>query len=424
MIISVKNEQLGESCEIYTHKSGIKIYVSKKPGYSSSYAIFGTRYGSIDTCFKRSDKDEFTTVPEGIAHYLEHKLFESEDGDAFTRYAKTGAMANAFTSFDRTCYLFSCSSNFEESLKILLDFVQHPYFTEETVRKEQGIIGQEISMYDDSAPWRVLFNLLGLMYHNHPVKIDIAGTHESIAQINAELLYECYNTFYNLNNMFICIAGDVDVDRVFAICDEMLKTSEPVEIERADFSEPYECVDKYKEISLPVAMPIFAIGYKERCIHPQRSVKERVAAEILQKIIFGNDSALYKKLLDMELINSSFGTEYFFGHGYASVIVEGESKDPKTVHRLINEEIERIRENGISDDDYSAALRCIYGRIVSAYNSVENTAMSMVDAAFLGEGVYDEFDCIRTITKEDVTECFSNMFDTENSALSVVMPKN
>lgn len=174
-------------------------------GFSSVEALFGTKYGSINTMFKTSDDAEYTTVPEGIAHFLEHKLFENEDCDVFELYAKTGASANAFTSFDKTCYIFSSSHNYQDSLRILLDFVQKPYFTKENVDKEQGIIGQEIKMTNDNPDWRLFFNLLRGMYHNHPVKIDIAGTVESIAEIDADLLYKCYNTFYNLNNMVLSI---------------------------------------------------------------------------------------------------------------------------------------------------------------------------------------------------------------------------
>lgn len=186
IIKEIKSERVGDKYFEINHSSGLKIYIYPKENNSSAYAVFGTKYGSIDNCFKTAEDLEPNAVPAGIAHYLEHKLFESEDGDAFSRYAKTGASANAYTSFDSTCYLFSCTENFYESLEILLDFVQSPYFTEQTVKKEQGIIGQEIRMYDDDPQWRVLFNLLGAMYHNHPVKIDIAGSVESIAKIKPE----------------------------------------------------------------------------------------------------------------------------------------------------------------------------------------------------------------------------------------------
>ncbi len=246
----MKSVELGEKYYEIDHKSGLKIFVMPKENYSSTYAVFGTRYGSIDTKFKRSDSDCWTTVPEGIAHFLEHKLFESEDLDAFTRYAKTGASANAYTSFDKTCYLFQCSDNFEASLEILLDFVTHPYFTKETVEKEQGIIGQEITMYYDVAGWMSTFNLLKLLYHNHPVRIDIAGTVESIAQITDKLLYDCYNTFYNLHNMCLAVVGNVDPEQVLSVCDRMLETAQPLEIERSFEDEPREIVDSFCEYNL------------------------------------------------------------------------------------------------------------------------------------------------------------------------------
>lgn len=419
----VENRDLNEQCAVYTHKSGLKVYVQEKPLYSSAYAIFGTRYGSIDTTFKTNKDADFITVPAGIAHYLEHKLFESEDGDAFTRYAKTGAMANAFTSFDRTCYLFSCSSHFEESFRILLDFVQHPFFTEETVQKERGIIGQEINMYDDSASWRVLFNLLGALYHKHPVKIDIAGTVESIAKINAPLLYDCYNTFYNLNNMFICVAGNVQAERVFALTDELLKDCEPVEIIRADVNEPYEIVKNRVEISLPVAVPLFAIGYKEACERPQKTVLQRVCTELVMKMLLGNDTPLYKDLFGSGLINENFGAEYFIGHGYASIIIEGESNQPERVYEAINREIERQRSQGLDKTAFERAKKSMYGGYVSNYNNVEDTVMSMVNAAFLQEGVFDQYNCIKQVTYEQVCARFDEIFDVNNSALSVVWGK-
>ena len=229
-IREVKSERLGESYFEIDHPSGLKILVYPKKNYAATYAVFGTRYGSIDTEFRLNGEEKFTCVPEGIAHFLEHKLFESEDLDAFERYAKTGASANAYTSFDKTCYLFSCTGKFQESLEILLDFVTHPYFTEKTVQKEQGIIGQEIQMCRDEAGWEALFSLLRAMYKTHPVRIDIAGTVESIAEITPELLYKCYETFYNFSNMVLCVAGNVTPDEVLSVADRLLKPQKPIEI--------------------------------------------------------------------------------------------------------------------------------------------------------------------------------------------------
>ncbi len=419
MVKEFINSDINEAIKVYNHKSGLSVYVCEKKDYSSSYAIFGTRYGSIDTKFKIKSKD-FIEVPEGIAHYLEHKLFESEEQDAFQRFAKTGAAANAFTSFDRTCYLFSCSSNFEQNFEILLDFVQHPYFTEETVRKEQGIIGQEINMYDDNAGWRVLFNLLCALYKVHPVRIDIAGTVESIAKINAELLYDCYNTFYNLNNMFICVAGNVDAQKIFEMCDKLLLDKEKIEIERFMPQEPKEVVKDKVEISLPVSMPMFAIGYKEECKNPQKTVKEKMLTEIILKCIFGNDGQLYKKLFDSGLINDNFSTEYFTGFGYACVMVEGESNNPEKVREIINEYITKVKQNGIEQQDVQRCIKAFYGKLVSDFNSVENIVMNMVESAFHNTGVFDEIDTLKEITTDDVNKRLQEILDVENSAISIV----
>ena len=276
-------------------------------------------------------------MPEGIAHFLEHKLFESEELDAFTRYAETGASANAFTSFDKTCYLFQCSDRFADSLKILLDFVTHPYFTKETVEKEQGIIGQEITMYYDVPGWMSTFNLLRCLYKNHPVRIDIAGTVESISQITDKLLYDCYHTFYNLNNMALAVVGNVTPEEVIKVCDEMLKKSEDVTIERVFDEEPRDIVKSYEEYCLAVSMPVFSFGYKEACKTPQRTVQETVEMEILLEILAGETSNLYSSLFEKGLINSTFSKEYFTGNGYEAVIFEGESTDAKAVAQAIKE---------------------------------------------------------------------------------------
>ncbi|MEG1427693.1 MAG: pitrilysin family protein, partial [Oscillospiraceae bacterium] len=238
LIETVSDSRIGDSYYKIKHPSGLEIILYPKNDFCTTHAMFSTRYGSIDTSFQLSGDEQVHKVPAGIAHFLEHKLFESEEGDAFERYAATGANANAFTSFEMTSYLFSTTTNLYEALEILLDFVQAPYFTTETVQKEQGIIGQEIKMYDDDPQWRVMFNLLRAMYKNHTVKEDIAGTVESISKITPEYLYDCYRTFYNLNNMSLVIAGNLDVDRVLSLCDKWLKKSESVTVNRVFEEEP------------------------------------------------------------------------------------------------------------------------------------------------------------------------------------------
>ena len=411
---------IGESYVKAVTPSGLKIYILEKSQYNSSYAIFGTKYGSIDTCF--SVNGERTEVPEGIAHFLEHKLFESEDGDAFTKYAKTGAYANAFTSFDRTCYLFSCSDKFYENLDILLSFVQSPYFTEQTVAKEQGIIGQEIRMYDDSPGWRVMFNMLMAMYHNHPVRIDIAGTVESIAKIDADLLYKCYNTFYNPSNMFICIAGNVDTDKVLKQIENGIKETETLEITRINKPEPEEIAQSYVEGTLEVAQPLFCFGYKEKVERAERTVKEKICTALLLEIIAGDISPLYKKLVTEGLINDEFSSEHFNGYGYSALIFEGESSTPQRLAEEIKAEVERLKIEGI-DKKLFSAVRCgMYGNAIRLFGSVESIAMQLVDCAMTDCGLFDDIKYLKSVTAEDVYKRLE-LLDNEKTVLSVILPK-
>lgn len=417
----ITNERVHDSYYSVKHPSGLRIFVYPKEGSNSTYAIFGTRYGSVDTSFRRSDEKEACTVPEGIAHFLEHKLFESEDGDAFTRFAKTGASANAYTSFDKTCYLFSSTENVYESLEILLDFVQSPYFTEQTVQKEQGIIGQEIRMYDDDPQWRVMFNLLKALYHHHPVKIDIAGTVESIAEITPDYLYGCYNTFYNLNNMALCVAGNIDPERVLELCDKMLKSSKPVEVERIFEEEPAEVVKNRVEQKLSVTLPLFQFGFKEAAGH--RNVKELAQMEVLLELLASDASPLYRRLLDANLINTaSFGSEYFEGPGYAAVIFSGESKDPDAVAKEICSEVEHLRKEGISQEAFARARKALYGRNVAALNSAEAIANAMITLTFDERELFSYIDALATVELQDVQDMLEKQLLTKNSALSVITP--
>ena len=410
---------IGEGYTLAELPNGLKIYILEKPQYNSCYAMFGTKYGSIDTCF--SVNGETTCVPEGIAHFLEHKLFESEDGDAFTKYAKTGAYANAFTSFDKTCYLFACSSNFYENLDILLSFVQSPYFTEQTVKKEQGIIGQEIRMYDDSPAWQVMFNMLRGMYKNHPVRIDIAGTTESIAKIDSELLYKCYNTFYNPSNMFICIAGNVETDAVLKKIAASVKETRKHEIERIMPEEPKEVSVPYIEKALPVAQPMFCFGYKLDCDNPETSMKEKVCTALLLNLIAGDASELYKRLINKGLINDEFSFEHFTGYGYRAVIFEGESSDPKQVAEEIKAEITALKEKGINKKLFAAVRRAMYGDAIRVFNNVEGIAMQLCDCAMGNHNLFDEIKYLKSITADDVLKRL-NLLENDKTVLSVINP--
>ena len=419
-IREIKNELLNDSYFEIDHKSGFKIFVYPKENYSSAYAVFGTKYGSIDTCFRVEGNEEFTTVPEGIAHFLEHKLFESEELDAFARYAKTGASANAYTSFDKTCYLFQCSGNFDKSLEILLDFVSNPYFTEKTVQKEQGIIGQEIKMYQDEPGWESLFSLLRAMYHNHPVRIDIAGTVESISHITAELLYECYETFYNPANMALAVAGNVTVEQVLSIADRMLKPKTSREIERKFQLEPETVVEDTIVRNLAVSMPIFAIGYKEKIETPCRSLKETLESNILLDIIGGKTSMLYEEMLTDGLINTTFDIEYFEGFGYSAHIFNGESTEPEKVRERINLEIEKMKEKGIDKETFDRIKKKHYGGFIMNFNDIDSISNSLIGSYFNGDGLFDQLNVLESITLEDVNNRLRNAFNIENSSMSII----
>lgn len=418
-IMEVRSQRAGDSYFKIKHSSGLNIYVYPKQGYRSAYAIIGAKYGSVNTCFSL-DGGEKITVPDGIAHYLEHKLFESAEGDAFTRYAETGASANAYTSFEKTCYLFSCTDRFDESFEILLDFVQDPYFTEQTVQKEQGIIGQEIRMYDDSPEWRVMFNMLENMYHKHPVRIDIAGTVESIAEITAEKLYSCYNTFYNLNNMVLCVSGNVTVEQVLKTCDRMLKPSEPQTIENYFEEEPYEIVSPYVEQRFPVSVPLFNLGFKERA---EIGLNEEKLAQtdILLSALASPTSRLYRELMDKNLINSTFSYELFEGPGYCAVIFGGESREPEQAAELIKKYISEIKEKGIDPEDFDIAKKAVYGDIISSLNSVSNISNIIADYHFNGNELFKYIDAVASAGYEDVTKRLSEMLDVSNCTLSVVV---
>lgn len=420
-IKEIKNELLNEKYYDIDHPSGLKILVMPKENYASSYAIFATKYGSIDTMIQMQD-GSFKEMPEGTAHFLEHKLFESEDLDAFERFAKTGASANAYTSFDRTGYLFSCSANFKKNLEILLDFVQNPYFTQATVEKEQGIIGQEIDMYKDVPDWEVMFNCLRTMYHNLPVRIDIAGTQESIAQITAETLYGCYDNFYNLHNMVLAVAGNVSVDEVIEAADKVLKPVEGKMAQRKIIDEPKEVVDNYVEEKLSVATPQFMFGFKESWDAPERTTREEISMEILLDMLSGQSSELYKRLFDGKLINNSFGFEYFTGFGYSCVLFAGESSDPKKVAEEIVKEIKRFRKTGFDEVTFERTKKKLYGRMIMGMNDVDGIANNMAVSYFAGEDIFADFEIYKTITLDDVTELFGKTLDEDYSVLSVIKP--
>ena len=419
-IKQLTNEKLGETVYCATHSSGLEIRVMPKKGYTSAYAVFGVKYGSIDTAVK-NESGEFETIPEGTAHFLEHKLFESEDLNAFERFAGTGASANAYTSFEKTAYLFKGSENIGESLEILLDFVQNPYFTQQTVEKEQGIIGQEIRMYQDLPDWQVMFNLLKALYSDHPVRIDIAGTQDSIAKIDADLLYRLYNNFYNPANMVLCVVGGIEPQEVFDIVDRCIKKTEGKAAERKFVKESGVPVQKYVEQQLSVAQKQFLLGYKEELSQHLLTLEEEIASQAMVEIIVGKSSPLFKRLIDEELVDMSFGGDVFNGFGFSCVMFGGSSKYPEKACELIKAEIERCKKEGIDPAAFERAKRKFYGRYVMSYNDIDDTANLMMNLHFNGYEPFAELEACKKLTLEKVQGRLEAIKD-EFSALSVISP--
>lgn len=420
----IKSARLGQEMVKIKHPSGLTMLLCPMPGYSTAYATFTANVGSVDTGFKTQDDDAFVDVPEGIAHFLEHKMFENEDGDAFAKYAKTGASANAYTSFDKTAYLFACTDRFEESLEILLDFVRRPYFTKESVQKEQGIIGQEIRMYDDDGEWRVQFNLLQALYHNHPVRIDIAGTVESIAEIDDQLLYRCYRTFYNLNNMVLCVSGNFDIDAVLRVADRVIKPDEkPIEIERRHVDEPESICKPLVEQKFAVAAPLFQFGFKGRGGNPRDNLKNQILDEILAEIIAGDASPLYRRMYDAGIINSTFGSEIMAGRDYMCAIFSGESREPERVADEIKAEVARMRREGVDKKMFELCRRATYGRYIGMYTRTASVAGLMSAVYFAGmDDMYALLDIVANATLDQMNERLQIAFNPEKSALSIVRP--
>lgn len=414
----------GDTCTVIQHPSGLEIRVMEQPGFSTAHAQFGTKYGSINTRFRKASDPTFTEVPEGIAHFLEHKLFENEDCDTFSLFNKIGANANAYTSFDRTVYLFSCSQNFDAALEILLDFVQKPYFTEQTVAKEQGIIAQEIQMYLDEPGSALFMQLLGGMYHNHPIRIHIAGSVESIAQITPELLYACYHTFYNLHNMVLCCAGNITVEQVLSVADKMLEPAENQGLESTFLPEPETVVTPYVSAKMAVGKPMFMIGFKSQPVAGEAELRAALLGTLTFNVLAGAASPLYQRLTAEGLINDTFCVDFFCGDGFFCMIADGESDCPQAVQDALLEEIERAKTDGLDETLFETLKRAAYGEAITMNNSPEGAVSTLVDSFMSGRiSPFARGEVLSQLTIADAQECLRERFRADRVCLSVIEPE-
>ncbi|UUC41356.1 insulinase family protein [Clostridioides difficile] len=417
--------------EVYYEKlqNGLDVYFMPKRGFMKKYAILATNYGSNDLEFVPLGEDKKIRVNEGIAHFLEHKMFEQPDGgDAFDEFSKLGVNANAFTNFTMTAYLFSATENFYESLEHLIDYVQTPYFTDENVEKEKGIIAQEIKMYNDDPDWNVYFNCLKAMYVNYPARIDIAGTVDSIYKITKEELYKCYNTFYNPGNMALFVVGDLDVEKVIDVTkksnnykvDKLSKS-----IERFYPEEPKSVKEKEVIEKFPISMPMFNIGFKDSNVglKGKELLRKEIVTDILVGMLFKKGSKLYEDLYMQGLINDNFGAGFSSQVDYAFSIIAGDSKEPKKVKKIILDYIEKSKKEGLSKEEFDRTKKKKIGSFIKCFDSINFIGNSFISYVFKDINLLDYLDVIKDITFEEVEERLKEHFKEEYCVISIVEPK-
>ncbi|MCM3717094.1 EF-P 5-aminopentanol modification-associated protein YfmH [Fictibacillus phosphorivorans] len=421
-------EQLDETLHFEELENGLKVYVLEKKGFNKTYATFTTHYGSVDNHFKPLGKNEKVKVPDGIAHFLEHKLFEKEHGDVFQDFSKQGASANAFTTFNRTAYLFSTTSDVKKNLTTLIDFVQEPYFTEKTVEKEKGIIGQEIRMYDDNPDWRVYFGLIENMYHHHPVKIDIAGTEKSIAKITKDDLYECYETFYHPSNMILFVIGPVDAQDILNFVKEnqsQKSFKEKAPIERFFEEEPPTVSKAEKIIEMTVQTPKCYIGFKEAA--PDRKGKElmhhELCVNLALEMMFGKSSPNYETLYEEGLIDQTFSFDYTEENGFGFSMLGGDSQSPDELVKRVSEMVEAFKQENISTDSFERARKKKIGAFLRSLNSPEFIANQFTRYAFNEMDLFDVIPVFESLQVSDVEEVLKNHFKKEAMTVCQVRKK-
>ena len=416
-------ENLKVKEKVYTEKleNGLTVMIIPKKGMKKKYMIWGTHYGSNESSFIVPGEEEVTNVPNGVAHFLEHKMFEQENGNnSLDVLTALGVDANAYTTNDHTAYLFECTDNFYEAMDELMDYVQHPYFTDENVEKEKGIIGQEIMMYDDYPEWRVYLNAMQAMYHNNPVKIDIVGTIESISKIDKDILYKCYNTFYNPSNMTLVISGDFEPENLLEeVKKRLIDTKASGEIKRMYPEEPSEIVQDKIEQKLEVSQALYAIGIKDE-IPSEDIVKRHIAMEILLNLLIGRSSNLYKQLYKEGIIYAQPSLEYEFTNIYAHCLVSGQSNEPEKLYQKWKEEIQKVKEEGIKEEDFNRIKKMIYGGYVKDYNDVSDIGRMFLADSFKGINSFDYLEEIDAVTVEYLEQILKDVFKEEKMVLSIV----
>ena len=416
----IRNEFIGEEYFYEKHDSGLDIFLFPKKNYTTSYAAIGTNFGSVNKKFKMGS--EIVETPEGIAHFLEHKLFECKDGDAFTLFSKTGARSNACTSFKKTQYWFSCNDQLEESLAILLNFVQEPYFTEQGVSKERGIIEQEIKMYCDDPEWQSELLLINALYKNHFVKDDIAGSVESISKITPDLLNKCYDAFYNFSNMTMCLVGNFDENKILSFINSHIsKKYAKFDTETIFPDEPEDINQKFVSKKMEVVTPIFAVGFKHNVIDKDIKLKNFISHELALESICLKSGKLYNDLIEKNLITSdNLDSELFHGPFYKSSIFSGESKNPKETSKIIIDYVMNYVSKGIPEDEFERAKKCYYANTISLFDKVSSIGSLIMSLNFMNIDIFDFVNEIHNISIDDVNSELKNFSEDRCSVCEII----
>lgn len=428
MNIEIKHDALLQE-DLHRAKldSGLEIFVLPKRGYQKKYASFATHYGSIDNCFKPPQGDE-VCVPDGIAHFLEHTLFEKENGNASDWFSQLGVSANAYTSYLLTTYLFSGTDQFDASLDLLVNFVLEPYFSKENVDKERGIIEQELLMYDDMPDRRLILALMEAMYQKHPVRIDIGGTIESISRVTPDLLAACYRTFYHPENMALFVIGDVEPRQVIDQVAENIGQrgfSPRGDIDRIFPDEPEVVNERMVEIEMTASRPRLALGYKESAdgLTGKQGLRQRILSGLVLRSTLGRSSELYTELYEQGLIDDSFSSYFESSPHYSHTLIGGETKDPDRLLSRLQEGFAKQLQAGIAEDEFERLKRAYLGRFLDGFNSLDHIASSFLSHHFRGTSLFDTIDVVGSLTVDEANERLQSQLATENYSVCILRPK-
>ena len=419
----IESLKIKEKVYIEKLENGLTVMIVPRNTTNKKYVIWGTHFGSNDNHFIMPKTREEVYVPDGVAHFLEHKMFEQESGiNSLDTLMALGVDANAYTTNDHTAYLFETTDHFEEALDELMDYVQHPYFTDENVEKEKGIIAQEIGMYDDDPGWRLYINALDCMYKNNAIKIDIAGTVESISKIDKDVLYKCYNTFYHPSNMLLVVCGNFEPEKMLeGIKRRLIDKEKQGEIERIYPKEEDKINKTYNEEKMEVSMPLFMIGFKDK-INSKNKVQKHIAIEILMNMLIGKSSHLYQRLYKEGILLAQPDLDYEFTDDYAHVLIGGQSKNPEKIKEELLKEIEKQKEK-FDEERFERMKKKVYGDYVVEYNNISDVSRMLLSDYFKGINSFDYIEQYQTVTKEYVQEILREVFDEKRSILSVIKTK-